>query len=176
MIKVTITRAGIAAIGKNGYREVGRIAIQDAAMQWFTSFLPLHFKRIAYRRYNYERRDKRTDRLKEARKPWPFGENTGKAIGEAAPLVFTGRSREKALSAPNIKAKAKNYEHYQAVCTINAPAFNFGAGKRIDMRDEVTRFTKQELASMQKIFGRSFNSELKKRGVKATRTRRIKVS
>src|SRR5690606_10749336 len=133
MMKITITRKGLAAIGKNGYREVGRVAILEAAMQWFNSFLPLHFQKIAYLRYNYERRDRRTNKLKATRKEWPFGENTAKAIGDAAPLVFTGRSREKALSAPNVKAKAKNYQSYQAVCTINAPAFNFGAGKRIDM-------------------------------------------
>jgi hypothetical protein len=160
MIRVSITRSGIATLGKNTLREIGRLAIGKAALHWWTKYLPLHFQNIAYRRYNYAARDKRTNRLKAERRPWPFGEHLEPAAGEVLPLVFSGRSREVALAHPNIKSKAKNFETFQADVIINARAFNFGAGKRIDMRDEVTRTNDIELSAMQRIFATDFNQQV----------------
>jgi hypothetical protein len=159
MMRISITRSGLAAIGKTGFRSVGRDAIYAAAFYWWSKLLPLHFQNIAYRRYNYAARDKRTNRLKRERRPWPFGDHLEPATGEVLPLVFSGRSRETALSHPNIKAKAKDYQTYQADVIINARAFNFGAGKRIDMRDEVTRTNDNEIQTMQRVFVAEFNKQ-----------------
>ena len=157
MLKFTFTRKGVAAIGKRNLQQIGRNAIGAAAMQWFERYLPLHFQNIAYLRYRYAPRDKRTNVTKRVRGYWPFGENNDvRAIGEVLPLVFTGRSREQALSGPNIRTVAPNYKSYRADVVINARAFNFGAGKRIDMRDEVTRFTKAEESAMEKRFAKEF--------------------
>lgn len=172
MFKFTITREGLSAIGKSGYREAGRKAIEAAALYWWNTYLPLHFQSIAYQRYRYEQRDKRTNAMKAARAPWPFADDPQPSIGEVKPLVFTGRSRERALSSPNIKAKAKNYETYRADVIINAPAFNFGVGKRIDMRDEVTRTTPQELVTLEDVFTREWNKQLKAAGLRAPRRTR----
>lgn len=172
MLKITITRKGIAAIGKNGFREAGRAAIRAAAEYWHSKFLPLHFQNIAYTRYRYERRDKRTNQLKAARKPWPFGENTQPALGEVKPLVYSGRSRN-AAQQQNIKAVATSFERYRADVIINAPAFNFGIGKRIDMRDEVTRITPLENRTLEIEFARVWEETLKSRGLSATKTTRI---
>jgi hypothetical protein len=173
MMRISITRSGIAAIGKNTLRAIGRDAIYAAALYWWTKLLPLHFQNIAYRRYNYAARDKRTNAIKAQRRPWPFGEHLEPAVGEVKPLVFSGRSREIALSHPNIRAKAKNFETFQADVIINARAFNFGAGKRIDMRDEVTRTNPNELSAMQRVFATEFNNKLVEKGAAAPkRTRR----
>lgn len=174
MMKITITRSGLAAIGKRGFQEVGRAAIHAAGLYWWTKYLPLHFTKAAYLRYRFASRDSRTNKYKRERRSWPFGEHTEPAIGEVKPLVYTGRSREAALRSPNIRAKAPNYQTYRADVIIDAPAFNFGAGKRIDMRDEVTRFTPQEEKTLEKVFAAEWERQLVAKGVASPkRTRRI---
>lgn len=173
MIKVEITKSDLAAIGRNAFREIGRQAMKASINHWVQTFLPLHFTNVAYLRYRYARRDKRTDRLKSDRKPWPFGEHTQNAIGEVKPLVFSGHTRQTATN-PRVETKAPNYETYEASAVMNAPAFNFGAGKRIDMRDEVTRVTPQEERTLEKVFAQEFENQLIARGRRAPRkTRRI---
>jgi hypothetical protein len=173
MIRIQITKSGLAAIGKNGFREVGRLAIEKAVRYWWEKYLPLHFTNIAHLRYGYKARDKRTNEMKRQRRPWPFGDDNTPAVGEVAPLVFTGRSRERALSSPNISAKAPNYQNYVGTAIINAPAFNFGAGKRIDMRAEVTALHPTEASMLEKIFGREWNRLLRAEGLRATRQTKV---
>lgn len=174
MIRISITRSNLMTVGKRGFQEIGRKAIAAACLHWWAKYLPLHFQDIAYLRYRYAHRDKRTNAMKRERRPWPFGDNLQPAIGEVKPLVFTGRSRDIALSHPNIKAKAPNYQTYYGEVIINARAFNFGVGKRIDTRDEVTRATPQELTTLDDVFTRTFNKEAVAAGARAPkRTRRI---
>lgn len=169
MIRIQITKSGLATIGKRGFQDVGRQAIEKSVRYWWEKYLPLHFKNVAHLRYGYAGRDKRTNEMKRQRRPWPFGEDRTPAVGEVAPLVFTGRSRERALSSPNISAKAPNYQKYVGQAIINAPAFNFGKGKRIDMRDEVTRLHPTEASMLEKIFVREWNRLLRLAGLRATR-------
>lgn len=168
MLKIEITRSGLSSIGKRGFQAAGREAISATAMYWFTNYLPLHFQNIAYRRYRYARRSNKYNESKAKKRKFA-DEN---AIGEVKPLVFTGRSRERSLAAPKIKAKAPNYQAYRADVIIDAPAFNFGIGKRIDMRDEVTRFTPQEEKTMERVFAVEWNKKLKAAGLRAPRVRR----
>lgn len=163
MLTFTLTRKGVAAIGKRALQRYGREAILEAATQWFERYLPLHYKTTAFLRYRYAHRDPRTNELKRQRQPWPFGEhNEQPATGEVLPHVFTGRSRERALARPNIDARAPNYQTYVATVKIDAPAYNFSAGSRIDLRDEVTRHTPQELSAMQKTFAKGFTRRVRK--------------
>lgn len=157
MLRIQMSRRGVAAIGRRTLQRIGREAIYASALQWFQRYLPLHYKNTAYQRYHYAARDKRTEDLKRHHQPWPFGEhNELPAIGEVLPHVFTGRSRERALSTQNIIAAAPNFETFRAEVHINAPAYNFSAGKRIDLRDEVTRHTPQEDSAMQQTFAKGF--------------------
>jgi hypothetical protein len=167
MMRITITRSGLAAIGRRGFQEVGRNAIAAAGLYWWTKYLPLHFSNVAYLRYRYTTRDRRVEKLKRDRKPWPFGEHTEPAIGEVKPLVWSGRSRETALSHPNINATAKNFQTYRADVVIDARAFNFGAGKRINMRDEVTRTTAQEEKTLENVFAAEWERQLIAKGLQA---------
>lgn len=165
MLTLSFTRKGVAAIGKRNLQRYGREAIGDAVLQWFDRYLPLHYMMTAYYRYRYAHRDPRTNELKRNREPWPFGEhNEQPAIGEVLPHVFTGRSRERAVSHPNIDARAPNFETFVGTAKIDAPAYNFSAGKRIDLRDEVTRHTPQELSALQKTFARGFTRKIIKHG------------
>lgn len=170
MIQIKITRSAISALGKNGIRQVGREAIGAAALYWWENYLPLHFQNIAYRRYGYQPRVGSTNRAKERRYKGPDGL---RAIGEVNPLVFTGRSRTAALEAPKIKAIAPNMLQSYATVTINAPAFNFGRGKRIDMRDEVTRVNAQETKTLNDVYVRKWNERLRAAGIGHIRTKRI---
>lgn len=172
MMRIQITKSGLATIGKNGFREAGRAAIRVPAEHWWKVYLPLHFKAIAYLRYNFASRDRRTSQYKRDRKPWPFGEHTEPAIGEVKPMVFTGRTRERLTANQNIKVKAPNYQSYRADVILDAPALNFSAGKRIDLRDEITRDTPQERITMGQMFDREWNKQLKAQGLKAPRRTR----
>lgn len=171
MLKFTITRSGLAAIGRRGYQAAGRKAIGEAAFYWWEKYLPLHFQMIAYIRYLYKSRTKKYTAKKLRRAE---GSDGVPAIGDPSPLVFTGRSRERALSAPHIVEVAKDYQTYRADVIIDAPAFNLTAGTDHDLRDEVTRFTSQEEVTMGNIFALRYGRELIAQGVAAPkRTRRI---
>lgn len=166
MIRIQITKSGLATVGRRGFQEIGRTAIEASVRYWWEHFLPLHFQNIAYTRYGYASRgpDYRKAKLRKA-----VGSDNVPAIGEDKPLVFTGRSRERALSSPNISAKAPNYQTYVGTAVINAPAFNFGAGKRIDMRAEVTKLHPTEAAKLETIFVREWNRLCRLAGLRATR-------
>lgn len=160
-------------IGRRGYQEVGRAAIGAAVDYWLDKYLPLHFQNIAYLRYRYAPRDKRTAQLKRDRKPWPFGEHTESAIGEVAPLVYSGRTRERAKQARS-ESKAPNYQTYVGWAVINSPALNFSANSRIDLRDELTRLNSQEEITLGRVFGSEFERQLIARGAREPKqTRRI---
>jgi hypothetical protein len=161
MLTLLFTRTGIATIGRRNLQAYGREAIYESALLWWTRYLPLHYMQTAYLRYGFKHRDNRTNALKAAREPWPFGEhNELPAIGEELPHVFTGRSRERVLSAPSIEARAPNFETFVATVSIDAPAYNFSSGKRIDLRNEITRYTPMEASAMQKVFAKGFNGRI----------------
>jgi hypothetical protein len=174
MLRIQITKSGLATIGKRGFQEVGREAIRAAAEYWWKTYLPLHFQNIAYLRYRFASRDRRTNEYKRERRPWPFGEHTEPAIGEVKPLVYSGRTREKLLSRQNIKAKASNFESYYAEVILDAPALNFSATKRINLRDEITRDNAQEQKTLDDKFTREWNYRLKIQGfLSPRRTKKI---
>jgi hypothetical protein len=170
MIRISITKSGLATIGKNGFREIGRQAIETCVRYWWEHYLPLHFTPAAHIRYGYASRG---PNYRKAKLRGAAGSDGVRAIGEDKPLVFTGRSRERALSSPNISAKSPSFERYVGKAIINAPAFNFGAGKRIDMRDEVTRLNPTEAAYLDKLFTREWNRLLRLAGLRATRQTKV---
>lgn len=184
MFKVEISRSGLSTIGKRGFQEIGKAAIEKAAEYWHATYLKLHFDNIAYRRYGYTSRAKETDRAKVNRYKSSDGE---RAIGEVKPLVFTGRSRERALGKKIIRSTAPNYQTYRAEVVIDAPAFNFGKGvtitktmdgtkvrsrKEIDMRDEVKRVTPQEEKTLEKVFAQEWEKQLIAHGLRSPKRRR----
>lgn len=170
MIRISITKSGLATVGKSGFQEVGRRAIEAAVRYWWEHYLPLHFQNIAFTRYGYKYRGPNYRKAKLRR---AVGSDKVPAIGEDKPLVFTGRSRERALSSPNISAVAPNYQTYKGKAIINAPAFNFSAGARIDMRAEVTRLHPTEEAKLNTIFTREWNRLLRLAGLRATRQTKV---
>lgn len=166
MIRISITKSGLLAVGKKGFREIGRQSIEVCVRYWWEHYLPLHFQNVAFLRYGYASRG---PNYRKAKIRQGVGADGVRAIGEDKPLVFTGRSRERALSSPNISAKAPSFERYVGKAIINAPAFNFGAGARIDMRDEVTRLNPTEAAYLDNLFTRTWNRLARAAGLRATR-------
>lgn len=175
MISITLTKTDIATLGRRAFQAIGRKAIAAVLAHWASVFLPLHFKSVAHLRYPdvYQRRDRRTDQLKRERKPWPFGEHTQAAIGEVAPLVFSGRTRERARN-PKIVTTARNYETYHGEAIMDVPSLNFSAGKRINTRNELLATNDQEWKTLNRIYGESYTAELVAAGLRSPRqTRRI---
>lgn len=160
MLRIEITKSGLATIGRNGFREIGRQAIGAAVAYWSSHYKPLHFQNVAYLRYGYQSRTKKYNESKQRRLK---AEDGMRALGEVKPLVFTGRSRDRALGQSKIRTRAPNYQTYVGEEVIDAPAFNFGIGKRINMRDEVTRLNDQESKTLDRIFTENWNKSVERR-------------
>lgn len=175
LLEVRITKTGVAGIGRRELQAVGRKAISDTALLWWRELLPIHFSRRALRLYHY--RPRQGDPGSGAKFRGSYAEGKVKRrkqfgkipIGENKPYVFTGESRERATSAPNIVAKARNYRTYSADVVINAPALNFVP----DSRDEITRTTPAEVQRLEQQFAESYEADLVARGRTVRKTKRI---
>lgn len=170
MLRITVTKKNLLTVGRRGFQTVGRETIEECALAWWQRYLPLHFQMIGFIRYKFASRLQSTNRKKRER--LPFLEGVGDqtpAIGQVLPGVFSGRSRDRVLAHPNIKAAAPNFETYHAEVIMDAPAWNFTVGKRIDVRDEVTRDTPQETQTLEKIFAKGWVRRLRALGLRAPR-------
>lgn len=176
-LQIRFTRSGVVGIGRNPLREIGRRAMYAVGYHWWKMFLPIHFQRRALNRYHYTPRqgDPGSGRrfkgsYAEAKvKRLSFAEFVGRdlggggterAIGENKPYVFTGRSRELALSTQSIVTKAPNFRDYQAEILINAPALNYISRTKIDVQAEMRRTTAEEDMMHERIFAVEFEAGL----------------
>jgi hypothetical protein len=147
----------------------GRVAMRAVGGYWVRTYLPLHFENTAFFRYGY------TARNPAYRKRKINGGTLGgeQSIGEDRPLVWSGRSRERAKAA-RVEAKAPSGSKAYAEVVIDAPALNFRpVGSRIDMRDEVTRVNQQEISVLSDIFVRAYEKELIRMGKMKRRYRKV---
>lgn len=162
MIRIKFTRTGVLGIGRRDLQEVGRRSILAAAKLWYGTYLKKHFTPQARYRYGYAPR--KPGYRKDKRNRGIAGSDKVRSIGEDAPLVWSGRSRESALGGSNITATAKNFKTYSAEVPITAPTLNFVKSSR----EELTTVNVDEELAMQDVFAEVFERELNKRG----RTRR----
>jgi hypothetical protein len=168
-VVASITLDGIAGLKPSAIRAAARVAMQAVGDYWIANYLPLHFQNTAFFRYGYTPRNPNYRKRKRA------GAIIGgaQAIGEDLPLVFSGRSRER---AKNARAVGKSPSSKQAFCdiTIDAPALNFRpTGSRINMREEVTRVNRQEVETLADLFTMRFDQALVAAGKKKRRYRKV---
>jgi hypothetical protein len=138
-VTASITLEGIPALKPRDMQAAGRVAVRAVGEHWAKTFLPLHFQNTAFFRYAYTARNPAYRKRKLA------GGVLGGAqsIGEDRPLVWSGRSRDRARAA-RVEAKSPNGRLAYAEVVIDAPALNFRpTGSRIDMRAEVTKVNQQ---------------------------------
>jgi len=140
---------------------------------WWREYLPIHFSTRARRRYNYRPRDGESGSGRPFKGSYAElkvnrGEVAGAvAIGENKPLVFTGRSRERATGQKNIRAVAKSFQEYRAEVVIHTPALNFVDGAR----QELLASTPQEESELERVFAEQWEAELLKLGRKSRSTK-----
>ena len=169
MVSASITLDGIAALKPGDIRAAARVAMKAVGDYWVKNYLPLHFQNTAFFRYGY------TPRNPGYRKRKLAGAILGGAqsIGEDRPLVWSGRSLERAKAA-RVEAKAPSAALAYADVVINAPALNFRPkGSRIDMRAEVTRVNATEAEFLAASFTKEFDRELVRMGKKKRRYRKV---
>ena len=173
-ISITTTRTGVLAIGRNAMREVGRFTMHAVALLWWTQFLPFHFMRTAINRYGYK------PRAGDFGSGRPFkGSYTQakvlrrrngqgvRSIGENRPFVWSGQSRERALSSPNITVKARSFSDYEGRVVINAPTLNFVP----NARQEILAGTSDEANDLEQTGGKEWEKQLKRRARSARKTK-----
>lgn len=169
MVSATLELDGLAALKANDIRAAARLAMQAVGDHWIRTYLPLHFQNTAFFRYGYTPRNPGYRKRKRAQAI--IGE--AQALGEDLPLVFSGRSRERAKRA-RTEAKAPSRNRAFADVIIDAPALNFRpAGSRIDMRAEVTRVNQQEAEVLSDLLAKRLDQELVKAGKKKRRYRKV---
>jgi hypothetical protein len=166
-VRASITIDGVAALKPSQIRAAARVALRAVGETWINRFLPLHFQNIAFARYGYTPRQPYY-RMRKRKRVEIGGV---RAIGEDKPLVFSGRSRERAKAA-RVDAKAPSSTRAYADIIIDAPALNFKpTGSTVNMRDEVTRVTQEEQDILSNVFVRAFEAELDRLG-RTTKRRR----
>lgn len=166
-VKASIAIDGLAALKPSQIRAAARVAMQAVGDRWVDRMLPLHFLQTAVARYGYAPRDPIYRRRKRL-----GAEIAGVAsIKEDKPLVWSGRSRERAREARAV-GKAPSSTKALAEITINAPALNFRyKGSKINMRDEVTRVLPAEAEILAALFVRIFENEITRMGRTTVRRR-----
>ncbi len=173
-ISITMTRTGVLAIGRNAMREVGRFTMNAIALQWWTEFLQIHFTRTAIKRYGYKPRAGDFG----SGKPFKGSYTQSKvlrrrngqgirSIGENKPFIWSGQSRERALSSPNISTKARTFRDYEGRVVINAPVLNFVP----NARQEILAGTADEADDLEQTGGKEWEKQLKRRARSARKTK-----
>lgn len=166
-VRASMTIDGIAGLKANDIREAARTALRAVGRLWIDKFLPIHFTNAANSRYGYTARSQYY-RYRKRQKAEIGG---FRAIGEDKPLVWSGRSRERAKMA-RAEAKAPSSRSAYVDIIIDAPALNFKpTGSTIDMRDEVTRVIQPEIDELAALFVREFDAALEKKGRSRRRLR-----
>lgn len=103
---------------------------------WHQETMPLHFEKIAFRKYRYLPRSIKYQRYKDRYRPW------------AGPLVYSGRSKRDLMRRIRVTASS-----VKATGSFVAPRY-FWIGKRrkiavdVDKAVELTKVTKKETLEM----------------------------
>src|ERR1700752_3250888 len=100
-VTASITIDGVAGLKPSQIRAAARVAMQAVGDKWIAEYLPKHFTQAAPHRYGYAPRSQSYRR----RKRYGASINGVPSIREDKPLVWSGRSRERARQA-RTEAKA----------------------------------------------------------------------
>lgn len=170
MVTIKFTRSGVSGISRRLLQSVGRAAAFATALYWAQNYLPIHFTKRAIRRYGYAPRSGEPGSGKafkgsysEAKLKRRSNGDGVQAIGEVKPFVWSGRSREKALSGANVTAVARNYQSYEGRIAIPTDTLNYLRG-RINADVELRAVSREEAAQLEVIFGDTYEAELNKLG------------
>ncbi len=130
LIRCTMTKP--AEVTVRGWREVVKNAFRAMALLWHRDYLPRHFDGSKQRRYGFTARTVKYIRSKLSKK------------GHATDLVWSGRTRDAAMSTPSIQAYPTRARIRLAVPPYAARKPDARSNKRPNLPAEIARVTPDE--------------------------------
>lgn len=160
IFKITIKKRGAVPSHLTGRQrqEMNRKAYRAGARWYHRMYVARHFTRAALRLYDYTPRQGDPERPHD----WGFQDSYQgrklKTQGHTDPLVYTGRSRDRATTIRDIRATA-----YQAKLRLHAPALNFRVHTvdcwDVNMRRDVLATREDEMVAVGRVIGRAWTAE-----------------
>jgi hypothetical protein len=143
ILKARIVKPGILGLKKRDLQDCGRTGIHAAGLLWHRQYKKHHFQKYAFAKYRYRRRSKAYERRKHREHP----------EAEGRPLVFTGESERRAMSAEVVHATATSWDRARAHVVVSGPNLNFHA-------DEATRVSVYEERRLAQEFADRYERRL----------------
>lgn len=152
-----LAKRELNAILRAGYHQLG--------VYWVANFRAKHFTNAGATEYGYTPR--KGERGSGRAWKGSYTARKLKKFGHTRPLEWSGRSKERTRAA-RVQAYSANKKSRVEI-RMNATALNFKAkGSTINMRDEMTRLSKQENTILTRLLGRYLSGRFK--AVTASRT------
>lgn len=150
-LEIEIIHNGIRRGEQHLVNQVVREALREMGLEWRREFLPLKFKKQAYRRYNYTPRD--GDPGSDA--PSFNKSYQGRKLrdkGHTLPNVYSGAGRDAALASMQANARATSKRAY---VTLPLPVgFNRKhPNTDVNMRRELEVVIRSEVRHLEKLLG-----------------------
>lgn len=141
----TVTYTGhIPKMPQRKLNTILRESYKDVGQVFFDKNLPRRFTVYGSRLLSYSKRSPSYTRRKE------------RLFGHKLPLVYSGRTRERALSASFTKIRAKSTKGQgSVVLTVNAPALNFKHPNGPNTRKEFERVSTVEIGPLERVLEKS---------------------
>lgn len=145
---------------KRGFKTASNKSLKRFVLDWYTKFLPLHFRSGAGGRYNYKPRSKKHRALKERR------------FGHKQPLVFTGRTRRFTRNIPRITVGRDKVTMKVPVTWYIKAGSRHSDGRAPNMEDELLRTTPGERDTLMK----GYIARVAELMMKSKKRKRIKIA
>jgi len=157
-VRVKTTHSGAITIRKRDANAALKQEWARVGKTWHKKFVPLHFTRTAYSRYNYQKRTKAYTRQK--RKKW----------GHVKPLTWSGTTQKAITAAPTIKSSANKVTIDMAAGNLlNTRKGKYQKAKPIDKRAELLRVTRAEQNELSDQMQRGLDDRIRKHFHQKTR-------
>lgn len=170
--QITYTSDAVLNVRKEDMQRAGREAMLLVGRLQHRANVPRKFRKSAIERYKLAPRGYRYTKAKLAR-AWAGKKGlSARAIGNPAPFVWSGRTRQRVLANKKVVARAPSAERAYCDVILDAPVLNFKGGGTIDLREEMQRVTDEELAQLQAVAVEKYDRVIRRHG--RPRTRRIK--
>lgn len=153
-------------LGIRKQRKVMTETHRDMGAHWDATYLPMHFRRGAGRRYGYKHRTHKTKKRKERLAERGIVQEGGKVD-----LVWTGLLKRSMLTSHSIRA-------YPSRVVINMPTTSYVSsrprdGKRPNMALEITSVAPSEVTVLTARASSTLDKETKKAIVDNRRTKKV---
>lgn len=131
-------------ISRREYQDMVRTALHAMGIHWHSHFLAKHFTFAGGMEYGYTKRTAEYEKRKARTK------------GHRQPLVWSGRSKERATSLREVRATFRKAE-----IVLHAPALNFrNRHSQVNMIEEIRAVSDAEVAELEREAVTAMDSRL----------------